>query len=163
MYAEFTGIHINFYSAQNRIAVWGSGSDFVSNMWNPQRLDVLSFLVVELIFSLSFFSARFWTFHFLISAASASSFTGIDESQKSKFESRKRNLKFWSRISRVEREIWDSDLEFREEKEKFEIPISNFESRKRNFKFLFGIQEHKEKFEIIISCFEKRNRELIFF
>ena len=39
---------------------------------------------------------------------------GIDESQKSKFESRKRNLKFWSRISRVEREIWDSDLEFRE-------------------------------------------------
>ena len=39
---------------------------------------------------------------------------GIDESQKSKFASRKRNLKFWSRISRVEREIWNSDLEFRE-------------------------------------------------
>ena len=39
---------------------------------------------------------------------------GIDESKKSKFESRKRNLKFWSRILRVEREIWDSDLEFRE-------------------------------------------------
>ena len=39
---------------------------------------------------------------------------GIDESQKSKFESRKRNFKFWSRISRVEREIWSSDLEFRE-------------------------------------------------
>ena len=34
--------------------------------------------------------------------------------KKSKFESRKRNLKFWSRISRVEREIQDSDLEFRE-------------------------------------------------
>ena len=40
--------------------------------------------------------------------------SGIDESQKSKFESRKRNLKFWSRISRVEREIWNSGLEFRE-------------------------------------------------
>ena len=40
--------------------------------------------------------------------------SGIDESKKSKFESRKRNLTFWSRISRVEREIWNSDLEFRE-------------------------------------------------
>ena len=40
--------------------------------------------------------------------------SGIDESQKSKFESRKRNLKFWSRMSRVEREIWNSGLEFRE-------------------------------------------------
>ena len=38
--------------------------------------------------------------------------SGIDESQKSKFESR--NFKFWSRISRVEREILSSDLEFRE-------------------------------------------------
>ena len=34
--------------------------------------------------------------------------------KKSKFESRKRNLKFWSRISRVEREIWNSDLKLRE-------------------------------------------------
>ena len=45
---------------------------------------------------------------------STSTSTGIDESQKSKFKSRKRNLKFWSQISRVEREIWNSDLEFRE-------------------------------------------------
>ena len=49
---------------------------------------------------------------------------GIDEGQKSKFEkfeilisnfeSRKRNMRFWSRISREEREMWNSDLGFRE-------------------------------------------------
>ena len=51
---------------------------------------------------------------------------GIDESSKSKIESRKRNVKFSSRISRVEREIWNSYFEF--------------ESIKRYLKILSWIQ-----------------------
>ena len=63
--------------------------------------------------------------------------SGIDESKKSKFESRKRNLKFWSRISRVEREIWNSGLKFRVEREIEDsyfsrVEIEIFESRNRN-------------------------------
>ena len=42
----------------------------------------------------------------------------------------------WEKVnSRVEREILNSNLEFREWKEKFEILILNFESRKRNLRF----------------------------
>ena len=38
-------------------------------------------------------------------------------------------------IWRVEREILNSYPKFREQKEKFEILVSNFESRKRNTRF----------------------------
>jgi len=70
--------------------------------------------------------------------------TGIDESPKSEIESRKRNLKFLFGIrdykekfeilisnSRVEREILNFCLVFREEKEKSRAHI--FENRNGNF------------------------------
>ena len=89
--------------------------------------------------------------------------------------------------SRREREIWYSFLQFREEKEKPEIPFPSFERRKRNLKkgsplsrrerergFLFSsferrkrtfltnlqFREEKEKSEILFSSFEKRKRNL---
>ena len=89
--------------------------------------------------------------------------------------------------SRREREIWYSFLQFREEKEKPEIPFPSFEKGKRNVKkgsplsrsererdilfssferrkrtFLTNLQfrEEKEKSEILFSSFEKRKRNL---
>ena len=74
-------------------------------------------------------------------------------------------------ISRVGREILNSYLEFREQKEKFEILISNsrveseiwnsyleFESRKRNLKFLFRVSRGER--EIKSSYFSRIEIEI---
>ena len=89
--------------------------------------------------------------------------------------------------SRREREIWNQFLQFREEKEKSEIPFPGYEKRKRNLKSdsqllrrerervtLFSsfkrikrkwnkillFREETEKTEILFSNFEKRKRNL---
>ena len=91
--------------------------------------------------------------------------------------------------SRREREIWNSFLHFREEKEKPEIPFPSFEKKKRNlkiysqlsrgeremgilfssfkkgkrkWKYFLHFRGEKEKFEMLFLNFEKRNREFIF-
>ena len=101
----------------------------------------------------------------------------VDESQKSHFEKRKRNLKAISPISRGEREIWIHFPQFREEKEKFENHFSNFERRKRKLNSLslvsrrereirqniLNFREEKEKFWLYFYNFEKRRRILKFF
>ena len=51
--------------------------------------------------------------------------------------------------SRREREIWNKFLQFREQKEKFEINFSTFKKRKRNLKTILHFWEEKEKCEII--------------
>ena len=61
----------------------------------------------------------------------------IDERPKSPIENRKRNLKFFSPVSREERETGNSFPQFREEKEKSARIFLTFERRKRNgFSFL---------------------------
>ena len=61
----------------------------------------------------------------------------IDERPKSPIEKRKRNLEFFSLVSREERETGYSFPQFREEKEKSKRIFSTFERRKRNgFSFL---------------------------
>ena len=101
----------------------------------------------------------------------------VDESKKSHFEKRKRNLKAISPISRGEREIWIHFPQFREEKEKFENHFSNFERRKRKLNSLslvsrrereirqniLNFREEKEKFWLHFYNFEKRRRILNFF
>ena len=101
----------------------------------------------------------------------------VDESQKSQFEKRKRNLKAISPISRGEREIWIHFPQFREEKEKFENHFSNFERRKRKLSSLslvsrrereirqniLNFREEKVKFWLHFYNFEKRRRILKFF
>ena len=111
----------------------------------------------------------------------------IDERPKSPIEKRKRNLIFFSPISRRERETWNSFPQFREGKEKFEKGFSTFEKWKRKgFSFLkfreekeiffkkspisrrereiwnsfLQFREKKEKPEIPFSSFERKKRNL---
>ena len=85
--------------------------------------------------------------------------TVIDERPKSPIEKRKRNLIFFSPISRRERETWNSFPQFREEKEKFEKRFSIFEKRKRKgFSFL-KFREEKENF-VNKSPISRREREI---
>ena len=99
--------------------------------------------------------------------------TVIDERPKSPIEKRKRNLIFFSPISRRERETWNSFPQFREGKEKFEKGFSTFEKWKRkgysflkfreekeNFFKSLQLREEKEKSEILFPSFEKRKRNL---
>ena len=98
---------------------------------------------------------------------------GIDERPKSPIEKRKRNLIFFSPISRRERETWNSFPQFREGKEKCEKGFSTFEKwtrkgfsflkfreEKENFFKSLQLREEKEKSEILFPSFEKRKRNL---
>ena len=83
----------------------------------------------------------------------------IDERPKSPIEKRKRNLIFFSPISRRERETWNSFPQFREEKEKFEKVFFTFEKWKRKgFSFL-KFREEKEIF-FLKSPTSRREREI---
>ena len=84
----------------------------------------------------------------------------IDERPKSPIERRKRNLKFFSPVSREERETWNSFPQFREEKEKSKKIFSTFERGKRNGFSILKLQEEKEKV-ITISPFSRREREIL--
>ena len=84
----------------------------------------------------------------------------IDERPKSTIERRKRNFKFFSPISREERETWHSFLLFREEKEKSQKIFSTFERRKRNGYSILKFQEEKEKVKTI-APFSRREREIL--
>ena len=83
---------------------------------------------------------------------------GYDERQNCKIERRKRNLKFFSPVSRGERETGNSFLQFREEKEKSKKIFSTFERRKRKGYSILKLQEEKEKVKTNCSMFEKRNK-----
>ena len=63
--------------------------------------------------------------------------------------------------SRREREIWYSFLQFREEKEKPEIPFPSFERRKRNLKKGSPLSRRERERDFLFSSFERRKR--IFF
>ena len=63
--------------------------------------------------------------------------------------------------SRREREIWYSFLQFREEKEKPEIPFPSFEKGKRNVKKGSPLSRSERERNILFSSFERRKR--IFF
>ena len=83
-----------------------------------------------------------------------------DERQNCKIERRKRNLKFFSPVSRGERETGNSLLQFREEKEKSKKIFSTFERRKRNGFSILKLWEEKEKVKTI-SPFSRREREML--
>ena len=84
----------------------------------------------------------------------------IDERSKSPIEKRKRNLKFFSPVSREERETRNPFPQFREEKEKSKRICSTFERRKRNGFSILKLQEEKEKVKTI-SPFSRREREIL--
>ena len=70
----------------------------------------------------------------------------IDEMPKSPIERRKRNLIFFSPISRRERETWNSFPQFREGKEKCEKGFSTFEKWKRKGYSFLKFREEKKRF-----------------
>ena len=70
----------------------------------------------------------------------------IDERPKGPIEKRKRNLKFFSPVSREERETGNSFRQFREGKENSKRICSTFERRKRNRKFLSLVSRGKREF-----------------
>ena len=72
--------------------------------------------------------------------------TVIDERPNSPIEKRKRNLIFFSPISRRERETWNSFPQFREGKEKCEKGFSTFEKWKRKGYSFLKFREEKENF-----------------
>ena len=72
----------------------------------------------------------------------------------------KRNLKFFSPVSREERETGNSFPQFREEKEKSKRIFTIFERRKRNGFSILKLQEEKEKVKTI-SPFSRREREIL--
>ena len=84
----------------------------------------------------------------------------VTKRPKSPIEKRKRNFKFFSPVSREERETWNSFPQFREEKEKSKRIFSTFERRKRNGFSILKLQEEKEKI-ITISPFSRREREIL--
>ena len=92
-------------------------------------------------------------FHMLLSVAV------IDERPKSPIEKRKRNLIFFSPISRRERETWNSFPQFREEKEKFGKGFSTLEKRKRKGFCFLKFREEKENF-FNKSPISRREREI---
>ena len=63
--------------------------------------------------------------------------------------------------SRREREIWFSFLQFREEKEKPEIPFPSFERRKRNLKKGSPFLRRGRERDFLFSSFERRKRILL--
>ena len=84
----------------------------------------------------------------------------IDERPKGPIEKRKRNLKFFSPVSREERETGNSFHQFREGKENSKRICSTFERRKRNGFSMLKLQEEKEKVKTI-SPFSRREREML--
>ena len=84
----------------------------------------------------------------------------IDERPKSPIERRKRNLKFFSPVSREERETGNSFRQFREGKENSKRICSTFERRKRNGFSMLKLREEKEKMKTI-SPFSRREREML--
>ena len=76
-------------------------------------------------------------------------FPVIDERPKISIETRKRNLKFFSPVSREKRETGNSFPQFREEKEKSKRIFSTFKRRKRNGFSILKLQEEKEKVKTI--------------
>ena len=83
----------------------------------------------------------------------------VDESQKSQFEKRKRNLKTIFPISRGKREIWIPFPQFWEEKEKFENNFSNFERRKRKLNSLSPVsREEREIRQNILNFWEEKEK-----
>ena len=82
----------------------------------------------------------------------------IDERPKSPIE--KRNLKFYSPVSREERETENSFPQYREENEKSKRIFSTFERRKRNGYSILKLQEEKEKVKTT-SPFSRREREIL--
>ena len=83
----------------------------------------------------------------------------IDERPKSPIEKRKRNLIFFSPISRRERETWNSFPQFREGKEKCEKGFSTFEKWKRKGYSFLKFREEKENF-FNKSPISRREREI---
>ena len=111
----------------------------------------------------------------------------IDERQKSPIEKRKRNFKFFSPVSREERkngkilaiianfsqsltrgqkvqsrrerEIKNSFLQFREKKEKPEIPFASFEREKRILKEYAQLSRGEREMDFLCSSFKKRKRK----
>ena len=61
--------------------------------------------------------------------------------------------------SRREREIWNYFLQFREEKEKSEIPFPSFEERKRNLIKGSPLSRRERERDILFSSFERRKRK----
>ena len=84
----------------------------------------------------------------------------IDERPKSPIEKRKRNLKFFSPVSREERETGNSFPQFREEKEKSKKIFSTFERRKRNGYSILKLQEEKGKVKTVSPC-SRRERKIL--
>ena len=84
----------------------------------------------------------------------------IDERPKGPIEKRKRNLKFFSPVSREERETGNSFRQFREGKENSKRICSTFERRKRNGFSMLKLREEKEKVKTI-SPFSRREREML--
>ena len=82
------------------------------------------------------------------------------ERPKCQMEKGKRNLRFFSPVSREEREIGNSFHQFWEEKEKPKRIFSTFERRKRNGYSILKLQEEKEKVKTI-SPFSRREREIL--
>ena len=99
--------------------------------------------------------------HFSPKKISATQYVPVyDERQNCKIERRKRNLKFFSPVSRGERETGNSFPQFREEKEKSKKIFSTFERRKRNGFSILKLWEEKEKVKTI-SPFSRREREML--
>ena len=86
--------------------------------------------------------------------------TVIDERPKGPIEKRKRNQKFFSPVSREERETGNSFRQFREGKENSKRICSTFERRKRNGFSMLKLREEKEKVKTI-SPFSRREREML--
>ena len=60
--------------------------------------------------------------------------------------------------SRREREIWNSFLQFGEEKENSEIPFSSFEKGKRNLQKASPLLRREREWHFLFSGFERRKR-----
>ena len=93
--------------------------------------------------------------------------TSIDESPKSKIKSRKRNLKLLSQISRVERKICNSYLQFQRRKRhlKFLSQIQEFffifldlENREQKEKWKYFFLDQERNFFFLLSIFFTRLR-----
>ena len=61
--------------------------------------------------------------------------------------------------SRREREIWNSFLQFREKKEKPEIPFTSFERKQRNLKEYSQLSRGEREMDFLFSSFKKRKRK----
>ena len=82
----------------------------------------------------------------------------IDERPKGPIEKRKRNFKFFSPVSREERDTGNSFCQFREGKDNSKRMCSTFERRQRNGFSMLKLQEEKKKVKTI-SLFSRRGEK----